>query len=87
MCGYGNEHVTDLYEAYFFVNICAKIEEKIVGFMNVHENNPSSSLLVEIKIRYDVYAYLVKYVKKKLHILSINCILVLNPMSHSHIIF
>jgi hypothetical protein len=67
MCGYGNEeHVTNLYEAYFWVDICAKIEEKVVGLMIVHEKNPSSSLLVEIKMRYDAYAYLVKYIRKEI---------------------
>jgi hypothetical protein len=36
MCGYGNgEHVTNLYETYFLVDIRAKIEEKVVGLMIV----------------------------------------------------
>jgi hypothetical protein len=46
------------------VDICAKVEEKVVGLMIVHEKNPSSSLLVEIKMKYDVYAYLVKYISR-----------------------
>jgi hypothetical protein len=49
MCGYGNEkHVTYLYEAYFWVYICVKIEEKVVVMMIVHEKNSSSYLLFEI---------------------------------------
>jgi hypothetical protein len=54
--------VIDLYEKYFLVDICAQVENKVVGLMIVHEKNPSSSLLVEIKIRYDVYAYLLKHI-------------------------
>jgi hypothetical protein len=64
--GCGNEkNVIDLYEVYFWVDICVKVEEKFDGFIIVHEKNPSSSLLIEIKLRYDVYDFLVKYVRRE----------------------
>jgi len=66
MYGYGNEdHGTNLYEAYFWVDNCAKIEKNIVGLIIFHENNSSNSLFVDIKMRYDVYAYSLKYTRRK----------------------
>jgi hypothetical protein len=80
MCGYGNEHVTNLYETYFWVNICAKEKGKVVVLVIFHENNPSSYLLVEIKMRYDTYVYLVKYNRRKSSHLKDK----LKPCSPSH---
>jgi hypothetical protein len=50
---------------HFWVDIYAKVEEKVVGLMIVHEKNPSSFFLVEIKMRHDVYTYMVKYIRRK----------------------
>ena len=32
-----DKHITDLYGAYFWIDICVKVEEKVIGLIIVHE--------------------------------------------------